>query len=221
MTVEEYLKRNGVHPVSIRDISDRHRRVVQIDNDSQYYPEFFSTGLDDFVEGVDFDLNSEMFDRLVAEIKDAKDVFEPCCQSGLLGCYVASQPNKPRYKGIDLSEEGIAKAKARALKNDLDPKIFSVDDLMMYDGQHEVTIGRHIINTRNNLVINRDYLGKLTEISPKIVMIQIAPRIMEHQVVQACESAFGQRHYSFEVLGMYATSKASGESVFLSQALKQ
>lgn len=168
--IKEYFARNGIVRKRLSEASAEHRSIGAIEDNAEYYRMHFKTGLDDFLDGVNIESNERLFNALLNEARKYQDVFEPCCQSGLLGVYLAGNiPGK--YKGMDVSKEAVDKAKARATRNGLDVSLFELGDVMQYDGKHEVIIGRNVIND-GEYSINETMLRKIAEIGKRFVLIE-------------------------------------------------
>jgi 2-polyprenyl-3-methyl-5-hydroxy-6-metoxy-1,4-benzoquinol methylase len=218
ITIDEFLVKNGISPKHINLASNEHKKISTIRNDDVYYEKYFSSCLDDFIDCVDYDIISKVFPLILEKTKDFKDVFEPCCQSGLLGCYLAS--NGISYNGMDLSERGIAKAKDRAKSNLLNPELFEKGDILAHDKKYDVIIGRYVINNSQNDV-NPIMIEALSKLSHNIILLQQSKFFSgKWTTIEDYRSQFTKRNYNFTVSDEHWKSEATGSYLFLIQAKK-
>ena len=169
MGIGDYFKENGIVPKGLYDITLEHINTTNISDDELYYDEFYRTSLDDFFECINFYPNRRLFTVISSAIKDFQDLFEPCCQSGIFGSYIARN-HDGTYKGIDINHLAIKKAKQRARQNNLDESIFQQESVFQYENKHEAIIGRHVINKKRTSV-NSEMLEKICGISKNIILI--------------------------------------------------
>jgi hypothetical protein len=207
ITSSEYLKSNleaGLEPTSeqIRACSDKN-----LDN-SRYYDKYFTLGIDDLIDSMDYPILEELFTYLSSS--SHQDIFEPCCQSGLLGCFLAQAVN---YKGVDINKIAIGKAKKRAVKNGISPEVFYLGDFYGYPGRHEAIYGRYIINDEH-LNLNRDSVEKLKEIADEMQLIQKVVPGTSNAFLAGCRHAMGSS-YTTEIACKILYSKATNSDVIL------
>lgn len=210
MGIDEYLAKNGITLQIVDDIRDEHRRVNAIrNNPGLFYREAARTGFDDFMDSAEFNLNRTLFEFLKNESRKFSDVFEPCCQSGLLGCFIAGGFNGS-YKGVDVNNIGIDKAKKRAAFNGLNPEIFVCDNVLTYNGRHEAVVGRYAINTD---YLNPDYhtIDALCRISNNIIMVVKTQPEMGKHMADLYKRIFEKRGFNSEVAGEIMESPAPAE----------
>ncbi len=170
------------------------------------------------MECVDHDLNRELFGLVLAEARNYSDLFEPCCQSGIFGCYIALETGCS-YKGVDINPFGIEKAKQRAVKNGLGPLIFELGDVLAYPTEHEAIIGRYVVNTKFHDV-DDEMVDALSRISRTIVLIQPSQARSNRQTIEAYRMAFERHGYAFELLSEPKESPATGAHIFVVKATK-
>jgi|GEM_PF-2441478 len=219
MTIESYLDWNDISPKKIGDATEEQRKASAIKDDAAYYIAYFESGLDDFIECVDYSLNKEVFDAILGKASDFNDLFEPCCQSGLLGCYMMSQLPKATYKGIDINRTAISRARARALGNAVNPESFDVADLLRYNQQHEAVVGRYVVNGLNHNVRD-DMIEALAGISKNIILAQPVQASDRSIAVPLYERSFNRHGYSVDAVTMPIKSEATGSYVFVIKATK-
>ena len=199
-TIDDFLRKNGIVPKSLIDISDEHLRVHKIKDPGEYYKEFSRTGFDDFIDCVNYYPNRLLFAKILEALGDFRDVFEPCCGSGLLGSYLSLNMRENHgfsYNGIDFSEHAIERAKQRAILNALNPDLFYQQDVFDYETRHEVIVGRHVVNNRYDGV-NREMVGKLCTLTDHMFFIQTNYGNMDdEQCVNMYQNAFAK--YGFDV----------------------
>lgn len=217
----EYFSRNGITMKSVDDATGEQMYVAEVlgsaDDETEYYKQYFLVGLDNLLDCVDQRTGIRSFQVLVEQADQFSDVFEPCCQSGLLGCYLAAHVKA--YKGIDIEPEAIAKSKRRAVINGLNPDIFSVGDVFSYDKQHEALFGRYVVNGRFNDVRD-DMMEAVSRISNNVVLIQQAQASRVQGTVDDLKQAFERFGYRFELLNHPEESDATGAYVFVMKATK-
>lgn len=220
MAIEDYFKKNKIVPRSLGEVSEEHKRIDKIPDDTEYFNQYFQTGLDVFVECVDYSLNKQLFDIVLQEARKHEDLFEPCCQSGIFGCYIASETGKA-YTGMDINPFGIKKAKERAVLNCLGPGIFVLGDILEYENSHEAIVGRHVVNGRGRhigLDIKDDIMASLSKMSKNIILIQTSQLGLSELSVEKYKRAFERHGYKFEILNEPKKS-ATGE-FFVLKAVK-
>ena len=219
MAIDEYFERNGIAPKPLSDQTEEDKEIAKIKDDDIYYTEYFKRGLDVLIECVDFSLNRQLFDVVLEEAKKYEDIFEPYCQSGIFGCYVASETSGA-YRGLDINPVGIEKAKERAKLNGLAPEIFTLGDLFEYTQSHEAVVGRYVSNTQG-LGVDPKVVEALSQISDNVVLIQ---NLQPHRGMSSMDMykiAFGLHGYdNFELLSEPQRSTATGASVFVMKATK-
>lgn len=155
---------------------------------------------------------------VLEEARKHEDLFELCCQSGIFGCYIASETGKP-YRGMDINPFGIEKAKERAEHNGLDPETFVLGDVLEYDKEHEAIVGRYVVNGKYH-DIDDDMLEAVSRISSNVVLIQPAQAHAVRMTIEEYRRAFERHGYEFEVIGEPQESPATGAHVFVMKAEK-
>lgn len=123
-------------------------RKLQEPSDEKYYNYLFKDNLDVIMDGLDYDINMEIIKFFEKESQDFDLVIEPCCQSGIIGNYLASKGIN--YVGIDLNKYAIEKAQNRAKILGLNPDMFVLGDARKYqssqDPEKTLVIGRRAFN---------------------------------------------------------------------------
>ena len=220
MDIREYFALNGIERKELSDVSDEHRVISKIKDDAKYFDAYFQTGLDVFIESLDYDMNCRLFELMLQESKGFSDIFDPFCQSGIFGCYITSN-NSHQYKGMDINTHGIKKAKERAILNGLDQDIFTEGDVLTYDGQHEAVVGRYAAN--DNYFLNPDLksIAAMSRISGQILLIQNSQPGFGNRTIKLYEDVFRRIGIKyFDVLSDIYHSKATGADVFVLRARK-
>jgi SAM-dependent methyltransferase len=188
MDIIDYFKKNEIIEKSIFDVTTEHLITSKIKNNNKYYNSYYKTNLDDFIDCVDYKINLDFFKIVSNESKKYLDLFEPCCQSGLLSCFVyLNNPNISTYKGIDINEFAIKKAKDRTKKFFINENIFETKDLFEYNKQHEAIIGRYIINNSYNYPDN-NFIEKIKQISNNLILIQAFQKNNKEKIKQYIDS---------------------------------
>jgi len=219
-TIDEYFEKNGVVPKTVFDMTREQRVVSRLPTECGeefYFEEYFKTDFDVLIDSVDIRANKVLFDLVLAEARKFSDLFEPCCQSGIFGCYIALETGAA-FKGMDLSRLAIEKARKRAELNRLPAEIFVEGDVLGYAGQHEAVVGRYVVNGQHH-DINEDMLAKVREISSNIVLVQPAQANLGMMGPRMYQRAFERLGFSFEVLGSSQRS-ATGAMYFVVKASK-
>ncbi len=221
MNIDEYFRTIGISPKRTEHATEVHRRVSALTPDSRFYKFYFKTGLDEFLDGVDFEMNKALFDIVLNEVKDFNDIFEPYCQSGLLGCYIAANTDSD-YAGVDINPFGIEKAKVRAGLVGIDPGNFMRADVLEYTQQHDVIVGRYALNT-THYDADVSAIDALCNISENIVLIQGSRYYCGDWVtLDGCEKRFTENGYSFtQLTEKPIKSKVNDINMFVVKATKQ
>jgi hypothetical protein len=217
MTLESYFEKNSIFERASKEATIEQRKVSRIINDSEYYNHYYNLNLDEFMECVDIKLNLVVFDIALDAIVGVEDIFEPCCQSGIFGCYIADNIDG-KYIGMDKHPHAIEKAKKRAVFNELSQSIFIENNILEYKNEHEAIIGRYVFNGLH-LDINYDVIDSLSKISESMIMIQNVESNRYSFFVSSYKQAFSRLGYSFEVLSdRRFYSAATGADVFVFEA---
>jgi len=173
-------------------------------NEYEYWKNFFLTGLDFHTECADLNQNKELFTSVLAELVNCeyKNIFEPMCQSGIFGSFIAGSIKGSTYIGIDYNEEGVRKAKEFKDNNGLENAVFEKGNLFTYHGKgHEVLIGRYILNGEEEVLneesIDKFHLDFITEQSDRIILIQT---VSKPKNVELYRQVFDDIDYDFEIL---------------------
>lgn len=199
MNIEEYFRTVGISKKRTEHATKEHRRVSEVTSDSRFYKFYFKTGLDEFLDGVDIEMNKILFDVVLNEVKDFSDIFEPYCQSGLLGCYIAANTDGD-YRGVDINAFGIKKAKARAELVGVEPENFVCADVLNYHQQHDIVVGRYALNT-THYDADETAIDALCKLSDNIVLIQGSRYFCgEWVTLNGCRKKFSENGYSFTQL---------------------
>jgi len=202
MGIEDYFKKNNIVPKRIEEISEEYRRIYFIYDKSRFISEFCKSNMDDFVDCVDYENSSFLFDVVAREASRYSDLFEPCCMSGLLGCYLASELEGVKYKGIDINEVAIDKAKKRAIANNLSPDIFEVKDKLEYKQKHVAVVGKYVANAYNSkrIVVDEQAIKWLSGISDNIILIGFTrPNLFENDR-EEFSGSFKRYGYKLDIL---------------------
>ncbi len=220
MEITDYFKENGIIPKGLYDITPEYVRITEIVDDDIYYNEYYKTNLDEFFECINFYPNKRLFSVISSAVKEFQDLFEPCCQSGIFGSYIASDHNGT-YKGIDINQLAIEKAKQRAKDNNLNENIFQQEEVFQYENKHEALIGRHVINKKRTSV-NSEMLERICHISENIILIQTIygnndPKI----ILESYQQAFNQHNFSFELLNQPLKIPETASSSFVLKATQR
>jgi len=146
MRDDEFFTRNRIFPKNIEDTTIEQKGSNKLFEKTGSFDYFFGGNLEDLMDCVNYSINKELFRVILEHANDYKDLFEPCCMSGLLGCYIKSELENASYKGIDKNRYAAEKAQSRAHLNHLDPNIFVQMDKQDYNNKHEAIIGRFVAN---------------------------------------------------------------------------
>jgi tRNA/tmRNA/rRNA uracil-C5-methylase (TrmA/RlmC/RlmD family) len=220
MEIGDYFKENKIVPKGLYDITLEYIQINKISDDDLYYNEYYQTNLDEFFECINFYPNRRLFEVISSAVKDFQDLFEPCCQSGIFGSYIAK--NHPgTYKGIDINQLAIKKAKQRAKDNNLNESIFQQENVFQYGNIHEAIIGRHVINKKRTS-INDEMLEKICNISKNIILVQtIYGNSSSKTVLESYQQAFNQHNFSFELLNQPLKIPETDSSSFVLKATQR
>jgi hypothetical protein len=218
MTIEEYFRKNGIEEKSNDDITPEQRGTSYIEDETEYFDVYFKTGLDTVVEGLDLYMNKLIFDLILQEAKKYQDLFEPRCQSGIFGCYIASMI-EGKYGGLDINPFGIKKAKERALVNGLNQNIFVLGDALPYKKEHEAVIGRYVVNGRY-FDIEDGMMDLVSRITKNVVIAQSSQSFATAETIQDYKEQFERHGYKFRLVGNPIESNATGATVFVLSATK-
>lgn len=217
-TIDEYFSRNGIVSKTDADITPEHRRVSGIFDEGKFFNQYFQSELDVLMAGIDFPLNSTQFDLVLDEAKKFSDFFQPCCQSGILGCYIAIGTGA-KFKGMDINPFGIEKAKKRAARNGLNPEIFELGDILEYAGEHEAVVGRYVLNTIK-LDIDDESVDAVSRISRNLILIQNVQSIGVRYSIRMYKECLERHGYSFEVINEPTEAQSTGAYEFVFKATK-
>ncbi len=138
-----------------------------------YFENYFKTGFDDFNAGFIFETTKQIYRAVSQGLEGVESAYEPFCQSGLLGCFIAS--NIGSYKGVDLSAEGIKNAKERALKNSIDDSMFEQGDFYTFEPAKgtEALTGLNVLSDSFNHSLDMKCVKRVSELGiPNLVLIQ-------------------------------------------------
>jgi predicted RNA methylase len=220
MSLESYFRRNAIVEKALEERTPEQKKAGRLVNDSAFYNNYYATNLEEFKDCVDFKSNSVVFDIALDAIVRFEDIFEPCCGSGIFGCYIA-QNVAGKYIGIDRHPKAIEKAKKRAAQNGLSREIFAEGDILDYKGFHEAIVGRDFAQDVH-FNINYKMLDALSRISKNIIVVQNAEFGRLSSSIEAYKRAFSKLGYSFDVLtDRRLFSTATGAEVFVFEAHKK
>ncbi|MBT4541216.1 class I SAM-dependent methyltransferase [Candidatus Woesearchaeota archaeon] len=218
-SIEDYFARNRIIAKGIYNVPPEFIRVTRIPDDEEYYEEYYRTGLDDFFECVNFHPNKRLFTLILSLVEDFQDLFEPCCQSGLFGSYIAGN-HDGTYRGMDINQFAIEKAKQRAIDNELDPNIFQQGNIFEYEEEHEAIVGRYVINRKRDGVYP-EMVEKVCNISRNIILVQtVYGNNSQEQIFESYKREFAKHNYSFEVLAKSIKTLTSDSYSFVFKASK-
>jgi len=220
MGIHEFFQKNQITRKTLDDATIEQRRARSIIDDQPYYDVYYRTNLDFLLECVDRDINEYLYDIVLAEIQGAKDLFEPCCGSGLFGCGIASETGA-RYLGVDINALAIAKARKLAEKNSLRNTVFEIADVFEYRSRHEVVVGKCVAND-SFLRPDRAMIGALTNISDRIILIQPLNKLfsLAKASVMTYEEIFSSYGYKFNVCSEFIKSPATDAYMVVIKAEK-
>ncbi|MFP4403283.1 MAG: hypothetical protein ACOC3X_01025 [Nanoarchaeota archaeon] len=224
MDLKEYFNKNNITKKDIKTATKEHINISKIMDDSIYYDLYYKSNLDDFIDSVDYDLNLDLFQIILNESKKYLDLFEPCCQSGLLGNFIYlnnNHKNNFSYNGIDINEIAINKAKRRAIHNSSNENIFTINDFFEYKKEHETIIGRYILNDKVNK-INNKFIDKSKEISKNIITIQTFQDNLNYkQGILEYVAALKKHGFESDILNKPTKSNATNAINFILKAYKK
>jgi len=224
MSIDDYFVLNCISPKSRGDASEEHANVNDISDYSVFWDSYFKSGLEEFIDCVDYDINMVLFSLLKEKVSVYSDLVEPCCQSGILGCYLASELRDSRYFGFDKNPIAVQKAKARSEKNGLSQDIFIEIDKAEYYCKHEAVVGRFIANRlrfKPHYNIDDDAMDFLSRASENVILIQPSQVGWLKETVREYDQAFKRHGYrSFRVDSLSFSSPATGSVYFLMEAHK-
>jgi len=221
ITIDDYFKNNGITPKHTSHASPEHLRITEIDDNKEYFDQYFQAGLDDFIECVDFHMNRQMFGLLLAEARKYSDIFEPCCQSGLFGCY-AMLNSSGTYLGADINPYAILKARRRAVANSLPESRFVQQDVRNYPKQHEAIVGRYVINT-SWYEADHEMIDAIARISDNILLVQPSKFFCgDWTSLNAYREAFKKHGYEMSLLQeKHIQSEVTGAYMFAIKATRK
>lgn len=217
MTLEDYFAKNGIRKKQLFDATPD-QRIVPLVAENDYFQEFFKTDLDSFIDCVDYDLNMRLFDAALREIAPFDDILEPCCMSGIFGCYIAQ--HKKHYTGVDILPIAIEKAQKRAVDNGLSPAIFRAGDVKHLTKKHEAIVGRYVVNT-HDYDVDYTMISALARLSDTIVLIgAVNPEERTYRYHEYSD-AFKQHGFGFSIAEEGGSSAVTHAYTFLLKATRK
>ncbi len=224
METEEFLSRNRIYHKTIDNVTEEEKKSAKLFEKSKSFDFFYGGNLDDLMDSLDYPITKEFFDVVLAETKDYQDLFEPCCMSGLLGCFAASEKDNVSYVGIDINDYAIEKAQSRAHINGLNPEIFIKMDKADYKNLHEAIIGRYVANNflhGQRDLVDEEAMDFLSKTSDNIVLIARAPERFGKYGFEQYKASFKRHGYkNIEIVSNMHTSEFLEADLFVMKATK-
>ena len=218
-TIDEYFMENGIVSKPASALPGELRRIGRIEDDTEFFNAAFQSDYDIRIDGIDYYSNLWLFQKIADETRKFQDIFEPCCQSGILGCFLALESDG-YYLGMDFNEFGIARAKSRAAANGLSPEIFQFGDFFEYSGTHEALVGRQVINEKW-YDPNPDMVAKAVSVSLNIILLQSFHPGQRKSAFEKYAHEFAKHNFSFEASQKYEPLSLTGTDVYLIKASKK
>ncbi len=209
-----YLKKNGLSLKSIAEISGEHAKINGIMEESEFWNQYYKSGLDAFHESVEYSLNMETFGLMADMIPSCARVFEPCCRSGYLGAWLASSRPDIGYVGMDINPLAIEKAKKAAFSNGVHPRLFVQGDYRRHSGKYDIAIGRNITNT-GDFEVDLAAIRKIISIAGEIVVLHFTYENRIENDISSLRTYYYARGFTLEnVFGPFgtATGNPSGQT---------
>jgi hypothetical protein len=214
-SIDNYFEHNNISPKTTKQATKRQIEICNFKGE-KYYKSFYNEALDEFLISLDYKGHQNMYVKILKTIGKGKDILEPGCGSGILGCYIANSNNK--YQGIETNNFGYEMAKKRAKNNNINPDIFKLNEFFNYTNQHEILLTCKFLGG-NKLKIDSKKIEKARQISSQIIGIeQIDFYDNEQSKLAQYKNEFNKQGLKFEVSYKPVMSNGNNTKYFLFKA---